>query len=165
MSNPIDDAFKIADQKAAREKALLDKQTHDAVIYDQQVQGFVQSLVEAVRLKAEEFNNHPRNTEKAAIMPGGTQITIRRASSTGYPDRRIEITFRQDLVRLAWKYEVTPNPVYSEYQEVNSRSHNFHVVGEGLHLEGVNSPEGFANMVLGQFIDDCAADLAGQPRT
>lgn len=165
MSNPIDDAFRTADQRAARDKAILDQQAHDATIYDEQSRPFVTSLVEAVRFKAEEFNNHPRNTQKAAIMPGGTQIRIRRASSTGYPDRCIEVEFRQDLAWLAWKYEVSPHPVYSEYQEVDSRSHNFHVVGEELRLEGVNSPAEFADMVLGQFITDCAADIANQPQT
>jgi hypothetical protein len=163
MSNPIDDAFRAADEKAAREKALQAQKAHDSTIYDEQSRSFVTNLVEAVRLKAEEFNNHPRNTNKAAIMPGGTQITIRRTSSTSYPDRRIEVEFRQDLAWLAWRYEVTPNPVYSEYQEVDSRSHNFQVVGEELRLEGVSSPAAFADMVLGQFINDCAADVVNQP--
>src|SRR5439155_135318 len=84
MGNPIDDAFAAGDDAAAQAKHAKDEQERQGKIYDSQVEALVRSYVEAVQRKAEEYNAHPRTTNKAAVMPGGTQLTIRRASRQPY---------------------------------------------------------------------------------
>jgi hypothetical protein len=160
MGDSIDDAFDAADREAAKNQRAEQQEKHNSAVYEAQVEPLVRSLVDAVRQKAEEFNNHPKNFDKAAVMPAGTQITIRRASATGIPDRRIEVGFRRDLAELSWKYEVSPNPVYAEYEVVDSGVHGFHVHGDTLQVQGVGSPADFGEMVLGQYIRDCASDTS-----
>ena len=158
MGNPIDDRFAVADARVQQEKAEKEEQDRVNDIYDKQVVRLMESAVEAIRVKAEELNNHPRITNKAAIMPAGTQITIRRASTTGMPDRRIELVFRRDLGKTAWVYDVSPNPVYADYARVDQDEYGFNVVGDELRIQGFASAEQFAERVLGQYRADCIDD-------
>lgn len=162
MSNPIDDAFAAGDAAANRAKQERDEKERQGRVYDRQVEPLVASYVEAVRVKAEEFNSHPRTTNKAAIMPAGTQITIRRASNIGMKDRRIEVMLRRDLGEIHWLYSASPNPVYAEYEPVDSGVLGFYVAGEDLRVQGANSPEQFAEQVLGQYVRDCAHEEANR---
>jgi hypothetical protein len=161
MTNPIDDAFNAADSERSQRERAEQQAAADSAIYDHQVDALVRSYIEAVKVKAEAFNAHPKNQNKAAIQANGTPAMIRRASDTGVPDRRVEINFRKDLRQLSWKYEMTPS-IYAEYDMVDGGEHGFHVVTGQLKVVGAASPQAFADMVLDGFIRDCAMDYANR---
>jgi hypothetical protein len=166
MGNSIDDAFAAADARTQETKHQQEEQARVNSVYDAQVVRLMESAVEAIRLKAEELNAHPRITNKAAIMPAGSQITIRRMSLVGMPERTIRLLFRRDLGRTAWVYESTPNPVFANYETVDQGEHTFDVVGDDLRIDGFASPELFADRVLARFRLDCIEDAARvAPRT
>jgi len=154
----IDDAFAAADAELGRRSQDEQQAVHEQAIYDQQVAGVVRDCIEAVRIKAEAFNAHPKNQRQAAVQANGTPAVIRRASDTGIPDRRIEIAFRHDLKQLSWRYDMTPS-IYLEPEMVDGGDVEFHVVGETLELTS-GTPQAFADMVLDGFIRDCAMDYA-----
>jgi hypothetical protein len=156
----IDKLFSAADASAAAERREKDRAQREADIYSSQVRKLVASVVDSIQQQAEELDNHPRMKNKAAIMPRGTEITIRRASTTGMPDRRIEFQFRFDLGRVSWSYEVSPNPVYMDYTRVESGECGFVVNGETLRLDGFEDPEQFAARVLAQYRADSISDAA-----
>ena len=108
----------------------------DAEIYSSQVRDLMTAVVDAIKRQAEELDQHPRIMNKAAIMPRGAEITIRRASTIDIPDRRIELHFRPDLRLVSWAYEMSANPVYSEYTVVDDGEYGFEVTGETLRLDG-----------------------------
>lgn len=162
MGNPIDDAFAAADAKAEYEKWEQAEKERRSAIYSAQVEPLVQSYVEAIRAKAQEFHDHPRNTNKPAIMPAGNEITIRRASNIGMHDRHVEVRFRRDLGKLFWKYEAAPNLVYGgAYQVIDHGEHTFYVDdNDQLRVHNVQSPEHFTRIVLDRFLHDSATDMA-----
>ena len=156
----VDDLFNIAHAEGAARRSEGEERRIASETYERQVVPLVEACIEAVRQKALEMNEHPRNPYKAAIMAAGTQITIRRPSTVKIPDRRIEVRFRRDLGLVSWIYEVSPNPVYADYETVDSGQYAFHVAGEKLMLNGLDSPFEFADVVLGEYIRDCARDSA-----
>jgi serine/threonine protein kinase len=157
-SRSIDEAFESADREARREAKIRRQRQLDAEVYDREVQHLVETYLDAVRRKAEQVNEHPRNRNKATIMPAGTHIRIRRAGTTHTPDRRVEVEFRRDLATLSWIYEVSPNPVYADYETVDSGALGFYVADNELRVQSVGSAEDFADVVLGQYVLDCASD-------
>jgi hypothetical protein len=160
MGRTVDDAFKAAEDQASRNKREQKRRAREKEFYDQHAGPIARSFLEAIRVKAEEFNAHPKNTNKAAVMLAEASITIRRASATGMPDRRIKVEFLKDYVEITWIYDSSPNPVYSEYQVIDAGKVGFQVVGEKVKVAGVDSPADFADLVLDQFIQDCANDIA-----
>lgn len=162
MSKPIDDAFASADARKEQERKVKEEEERVSAIYDKQVDRLMESVVEAVRRKAEELNAHERIRNKAPVMPAGREITIRRASEIGMPDRRIELVFRKDRARTAFVYQESRNPVYAEYETIDSGEYGFHVVGDELRIEGFASAEQFAEHVIGQFRRDCINDEANR---
>jgi len=162
MGNPIDDAFAAADAKAEYEKREKAEKERRSAIYSAQVEPLVQSYVEAVRAKAQEFYDHPRNTNKPAIMAAGNEITIRRASAIGMQDRHIEVRFSRRDGKLSWKYEASPNLVHGGGYEIIDHGENTFYVDDNdqLQVHNVRSPDHFARIVLDRFIHDCATDMA-----
>lgn len=162
MGNPIDDTFAAGDAAAAQVKHAQEEKERQGKIYDVQVEPLVRSYVDAVQRKADEFNARERTKNKAAVMPAGTQITIRRASQIGMKDRRVEVMFRRDLGEIHWLYSASPNPVYAEYEPVDSGVLGFYVAGDDLRVQGADTPDQFADQVLGQYIRDCAREEAAK---
>lgn len=161
MSDPFDDAFAAGEAEAAERRREREQREKNAKIYDQQVEPLVRSLMEAVHAKATGFNNNPKNTQPATFpVVGAWPFRVRRPSGDRTPERFVELNFRRDLETLTWSYESSPRPTYIEPTAIESGEHGFEVVGEELRLEGVQTPEQFADMVLNRFIRDCAHDLA-----
>lgn len=161
MANELDDLFKNAEDESARRRSEKDQQAHDAEVYDRGVLPLVQRLVDAAKTKAERFRDHEKNTNKPAVIGGGTQLVVRRVSDivndVRIPERRLEITFRQDRGELSWRYEMVPT-IHSEPEIVDQGTAGFRVSGEKVLFDGAHTPEEFAEMVLDEYIADCIRD-------
>ncbi len=159
MGNPVDDAFAAADDDEAGRKYEKQLKEKHGTIFDAEINPFVASVLEGVRVRIEQFNGHEQNTNPATIQLERWKIKMRRASSKGMLDRLLRVEYEPyPQSRIKWTYEVLPHASLP-YEVVESGEVGF-VIGDDdhLHLDGF-SPDSFANRTTGRFIREAVDDM------
>lgn len=153
MTNWLDDALTAAEGSKRREEEEKLHLQRARQILNEQAGPFLEELLAAVRLKAEEFNERS-SAAKLTILPSAGNIALRKPER---PDRRLVVETRNDHLSATWTYTALAS-AYAAEEVVDAGTDYLVPVDDHIELETCGAVDAFVERVMGTFITDVAND-------